>query len=105
MSFFFFYSCLRVQKLKLLAIMSLGLVSLLSLNATNLSKIEEAEALFIEGYVDASVAILESLDLQTNPHALVMLASIYCNTADWQKLETIIKDMKVTGIIIIMKIK
>lgn len=94
MSFFFFYSYLRVQKLKLLAIMNLGLVSLLSLNATDLSKIEEAEALFIEGSIDASVVILESLDLQTNPHALVMLASIYCNTADWQKLETIIKNMK-----------
>jgi tetratricopeptide (TPR) repeat protein len=94
MSFLFFHSFLRVQKLKLLALMSLGILFSLSLNATNSNAIDEAKAHFIEGSIDNSIAILESLDLQTNPQALVLLASIYCNTADWYKLENLVKDMQ-----------
>lgn len=79
---------------KLLVMASLGLLSLLWLNGAEADVIKEAEALFIEGSVDASVALLESLNLESHPQALVMLASIYCNTAEWQKLDALAKEMK-----------
>ena len=53
------------RTLKLLSLVGLGLLALLSLNASDSSAIEEAEALFIEGSVDASIELLESLDLKT----------------------------------------
>ena len=88
-----FYQSWRCAE-KLLALMSLGLLSLLSLNASDSATIQEAEALFIEGSVDASITLLENLDLDTNPRALIMLASIYCNTAEWQKLNTLVEKME-----------
>ncbi len=45
---------------KLLALVSLGLLCLLSLNASDSATIQEAEALFIEGSVDASITLLEN---------------------------------------------
>ena len=82
------------RTLRHLALVSLGILSLLSLNASDSSTIEEAEVLFIEGSVDASVELLESLDLDSNPQALIMLASIYCNSEQWQKLDRLVKDME-----------
>lgn len=82
------------RTLKLLPLVGLGLLALLSLNASDFSVIEEAELLFIEGSVDASIELLESLDLKTHPQALLMLASIYCNSEEWQKLNRLVKDME-----------
>ena len=92
MSLLFDYSWWRTQKFTVLV--SLGLLALLPLNASDSAAIEEAEALFIEGSVDASIARLESLDLEANPQALIMLASIYCHTEEWQKLDRLVKDMQ-----------
>lgn len=92
MSLLFYHSCWRTQKL--FSLVSLGLMSLLSLNALDTSAIEQAEALFIEGSVDASIALLEGLDLEANPQALIMLASIYCNAEEWHKLNRLVKSME-----------
>ncbi|MDC3132436.1 hypothetical protein OA542_01710, partial [Opitutae bacterium] len=88
-----FYQSWRCAE-KILALVSLGLLCLLSLNALDSATIQEAEALYIEGSVDASISLLENLDLDTNPRALIMLASIYCNTAEWQKLNTLVEKME-----------
>jgi tetratricopeptide (TPR) repeat protein len=72
----------------------LGLLSVLCLNASDSSILEEAEALFIQGSVDASIERLESLDLDANPQALVMLASIYCNHNEWYKLDRLVKKLQ-----------
>ena len=82
------------RTLKLLSLVSLGLLALLSLNGSDSSTIEEAELLFIEGSVDASIELLESLDLKTHPQAMLMLASIYCTSEEWQKLNRLVKDME-----------
>ena len=82
------------RTLKLLFLVILGLLALLSLNGSDSSAIEEAELLFIEGSVDASIELLESLDLKTHPQALLMLASIYCNSEEWQKLNRLVKNMQ-----------
>ena len=84
----------RMCRQKFCALVSLGLFSLVSLNATDSTIIEEAEALFIQGSVDASIERLESLDLDANPQALVMLASIYCHKKEWQKLGRLVEDIQ-----------
>lgn len=92
MSSLFYHSWWYTLKLSVLA--SLGVLSILSLYALDSGVIEEAEALFIEGSVDSSITLLESLDLEANPQALVLLASIYCNTEEWQKLNTLVGDIR-----------
>ena len=82
------------RTLKYLFLVSLGIFSLLSLYAKDSSAIKEAEALFIKGSVSASIELLESLDLDSNPQALIMLASIYCNSEKWQKLNRLINNME-----------
>jgi tetratricopeptide (TPR) repeat protein len=91
---FLFSNHSRIYIQKLLALVGLGLLSVLCLNASDSSILEEAEALFIQGSVDASIERLESLDLDANPQALVMLASIYCNHKEWYKLNRLVKKIQ-----------
>lgn len=91
---FLFSNHSRIYIQKLLALVGLGLLSVLCLNASDSSILEEAEALFIQGSVDASIERLESLDLDANPQALVMLASIYCNHKEWYKLDRLVKKLQ-----------
>ena len=91
---FLFSNHSRIYIQKLFALVGLGLLSVLCLNASDSSILEEAEALFIQGSVDASIERLESLDLDANPQALVMLASIYCNHKEWYKLDRLVKKLQ-----------
>ena len=66
MSLLFDYSWWRTQKFTVLV--SLGLLALLPLNASDSAAIEEAEALFIEGSVDACVVEFDTSDVYIVHH-------------------------------------